>query len=307
MSESASQKTSALNKAIALIRVGNTNAARPILAELLKQDPEHEQAWLWISKCFQEPERKKYCFERVLKINPSNPVASKALAALRQPEAPVTKTAAQSAATPNPADIRQAVMVETKPPLSAKAQKKQRRLSSLLSFLLSLLMVVVIAAGVWVGLNYLLPKQIPITHTELKTHLTAVHIFCGSVTATERSTNYAYVMRCGGYTGNGSVQLAVDVYSEKDPQKIDLILAYATQQSGQPDASVMGEALAYVAELPYRNASSQQAGDWVRASFPLLLGGVLEEDPVTQFGRVRFHLASLSPDLKYLAIGESGQ
>ncbi len=30
-----------------------------------------------------EPERKKYCFERVLKTNPDNPIARKALKALQ--------------------------------------------------------------------------------------------------------------------------------------------------------------------------------------------------------------------------------
>lgn len=304
----------ALKRAIALIRAGSTEAAKPILTEILRLDPDHEQAWLWISKCFPEAERKKYCFERVLKANPENPIARKALAALEQAGKPSVETVAPKqdeqkvqAEAPQNRRPAQKESQQWTPPLSAKAQQRQQRLRGLLSLLLSMLMVVVIAAAVWVGLNSLLPRQIPITHAELKAHLIQMNVFCKAVTATERAMQYGYVMRCSGYADGGSVRMEVDAYSERDPQKIDLILVYATQESGQPEAGGMGEALAYVAALPYRNASPEQAAEWVRANFPLLLGAPLEEYPMMQFGRVRYHLSSLTAERKYLAIGEGSR
>jgi hypothetical protein len=96
--------------------------------------------------------------------------------------------------------------------------------------------------------------------------------------------------------------VAVDVYSEHDARKVNLILAYVTQQSGEPSAEVMGGVLSHMAMLPYKYASPSQASAWVQNSLPLLLSGAPIEE--AQFGRVRFHLASLSPTRKYLAIGE---
>jgi len=153
-------------------------------------------------------------------------------------------------------------------------------------------------------LNYLLPKNIPITHAQLKSHLTATAVFCSSVESTERATQYEYVMRCNGYSGDGRMQISVDIYSQSDAQKVDLILAYVTQLSGEPSAEGMGVILSHIAALPYKNANPSAASAWVQRNFPLLLSGVPGEDPVAQFGRVRFHIASLSDTRKYLAIGE---
>ncbi len=277
----------ALKKAVALIRAGKKDPARQILTGLLQQNPDDELAWLWISKCFDEPERKKYCFERVLKTNPDNPIARKALKALQtdvkpgQPQVKLEQPQVKPLKTPVP-----------------------RKRGGFLRYLLGLLAVAVVAAVVWAGLNYLLPKDIPITHTQLKAHLTSINVFCSSVEQTQRAASYAYVMRCNGYSADGSVQVMVDVYSESDPQKVDLILAYVTQQSTQSGAEGMGQILAHVAALPYKNAAPAQASAWVERSFPLLLDASVVDDPVTQFGRVRFHLASLTPTKKYLAIGE---
>jgi len=124
------------------------------------------------------------------------------------------------------------------------------------------------------------------------------------VESTERATQYEYVMRCNGYSGDGRMQISVDIYSQSDAQKVDLILAYVTQLSGEPSAEGMGVILSHIAALPYKNANPSAASAWVQRNFPLLLSGVPGEDPVAQFGRVRFHIASLSDTRKYLAIGE---
>lgn len=322
----------ALSKAIALIRAGQIEPARQILTDVLKVDPNHEQAWLWVSECFEEPERKQYCFERVLKTNPANPAAAKALAALQsaaaQPaavETPGVRPAAAQQPVSSPpaaqfADLRAAAVqpaaVQQPRPLPVNSQAaaaassnlvkrlERHKYKGILSFLLSLLIVAMIAGAVLVGLNYLLPDDIPITHSALKTHLTAIGIFCTKVEPTQRVSGYAYVMHCSGNPAKGRLQVSVDIYSEKDPAKIDLILAYATQLKGEPELAEMRDLLAHVAALPYKNANPEQASSWVQQEFPALLGGASDEDSVTQFGRVRFRLASLTADKKYLAIGK---
>lgn len=77
-----------LEEAVAHIRAGSIETAKPLLIEFLKQNPGNEDAWLWMSRCITEPEQKKYCFEKVLKINPQNQHAIKGLERLSNPVDP---------------------------------------------------------------------------------------------------------------------------------------------------------------------------------------------------------------------------
>lgn len=74
-----------LNVAINAIRAGNKLAALPILAEIARKEPTNEIAWLWLSICVDEVEKKKYCLSRVLATNPNNSDAREALAQLEPP------------------------------------------------------------------------------------------------------------------------------------------------------------------------------------------------------------------------------
>ena len=77
-----------LEQAIAHIRAGETEKARPLLAEALRQNPRDENAWLWMTKCVTELEQKRYCLERVLKLNPQNQYALRSLSHLTKPVPP---------------------------------------------------------------------------------------------------------------------------------------------------------------------------------------------------------------------------
>lgn len=77
-----------LEQAIAYIRAGEIEKARSLLITVLKQNPGDENAWLWMSRCVTETEQKRYCFEKVLKINPQNQYASRGLRHLTQPVSP---------------------------------------------------------------------------------------------------------------------------------------------------------------------------------------------------------------------------
>jgi hypothetical protein len=74
-----------LEQAVALIRAGNIAEARTILIEVLKQNPGNDYAWLCMTLCVTEVEQKRYCFQKVLKINPQNQHAIAGLARLNNP------------------------------------------------------------------------------------------------------------------------------------------------------------------------------------------------------------------------------
>lgn len=76
--------------------------ARRLLSQLVRRDPANEQGWLWLSGVIEEPERIRYCLERVLAINPDNVHAAAALedfAALTAP-APSRSVGLSSSTTP---------------------------------------------------------------------------------------------------------------------------------------------------------------------------------------------------------------
>ena len=74
-----------LEQAVALIRAGSIAEARTILIEVLKQNPGNDYAWLCMTLCVTEVEQKRYCFQKVLKINPQNQHAIAGLARLNKP------------------------------------------------------------------------------------------------------------------------------------------------------------------------------------------------------------------------------
>ena len=74
-----------LEQAVALIRAGNIAEARTILIEVLKQNPRNDYAWLCMTLCVTEVEQKRYCFQKVLNINPQNQHAIAGLARLNNP------------------------------------------------------------------------------------------------------------------------------------------------------------------------------------------------------------------------------
>ena len=82
-----------LQRAITTIRAGNTAIGRELLTELLKENPQHEDAWMWMTAVVQTQERRLYCLERVLKINPNNETARRAASRLRQEQGQEDKKA----------------------------------------------------------------------------------------------------------------------------------------------------------------------------------------------------------------------
>lgn len=67
-----------LRKAVQAIKDAKIPEASRLLASLLKDDPQNEQAWLFLAVCVGEPAKKMECLQRVLDINPRNQHALRA-------------------------------------------------------------------------------------------------------------------------------------------------------------------------------------------------------------------------------------
>src|SRR5678816_1278561 len=80
--------TSELDQAIEAIQAGQKAQGLAILAKLVNQEPRNERAWLWLATCVDEPEKKRYCLQRVLELNPSSAAARQLLAELDAPATP---------------------------------------------------------------------------------------------------------------------------------------------------------------------------------------------------------------------------
>ncbi len=72
----------ALQRAIAAVKAGNKAAGRRLLAEVIRDDPHNEAAWLWMSAATDSDAQRRACLERVLAINPDNQTARRGLARL---------------------------------------------------------------------------------------------------------------------------------------------------------------------------------------------------------------------------------
>lgn len=72
--------------AIELVKVKRFEDARVILRELIHQDNDFEDAWLWMSVAVDSTDQSSICLDNVLRINPRNFEAAGALYRIRIPE-----------------------------------------------------------------------------------------------------------------------------------------------------------------------------------------------------------------------------
>lgn len=72
--------------AIELIEADERDAALVILRDLIREDADFEDAWLWMSVTVDSIDRSVVCLDNVLRINPNNQQAAAALYRLRADE-----------------------------------------------------------------------------------------------------------------------------------------------------------------------------------------------------------------------------
>lgn len=94
--------TDSLQQAITLIRSGDKQNGKRLLAEILKADPRNETAWLWMSSVLDNADQRRHCLEQVLALNPHNQLAQKGLAKLEQYQAQSQPVDTPKHATPPP-------------------------------------------------------------------------------------------------------------------------------------------------------------------------------------------------------------
>jgi len=92
----------ALHRAREAIARGDREMARRLLVDVLYEQPNSEAAWMTLSTVVDQPDRKRDCLERVLRINPNNEAARTQLAAF---DASPATTSPPPEATP--AEVRE--------------------------------------------------------------------------------------------------------------------------------------------------------------------------------------------------------
>jgi tetratricopeptide (TPR) repeat protein len=135
------------------LQAGKIPEARTSLIRTVRTDPDSQDGWFWLGQLLDDPERKRYCYLRVLSINPNNRHAWLALSQIGDVGAELPKPAMSNASPEE--QIRQrliesenigAVSKQTSPILNWK--------SLLLGFLLSILLIV-LPAGYIILQGYL--------------------------------------------------------------------------------------------------------------------------------------------------------
>ena len=79
-------KIDRLLDAIELVKADKREAAQAILRELIHEDSDFEDAWLWMSLVVENLDQSILCLDNVLRINPNNANAATALYRLRRVE-----------------------------------------------------------------------------------------------------------------------------------------------------------------------------------------------------------------------------
>lgn len=77
--------------AIDLIRENRLREAQGILRELIREDNDFEDAWLWMSVTVETLDQSSLCLDNALRVNPGNAAAADALYRLRSSEIAAAK------------------------------------------------------------------------------------------------------------------------------------------------------------------------------------------------------------------------
>ena len=71
-----------LSRSITAYKADDMTTASKLLAQVIKQDPNNERAWLWLSGIVSSDAERLFCIKRLLAINPENEIAKHGLTLL---------------------------------------------------------------------------------------------------------------------------------------------------------------------------------------------------------------------------------
>lgn len=84
--DNTNHKIDRLLDAIELMKTDHRDEARRLLRELIQEDGDFEDAWLWMSVAVDSLDQSSVCLDNVLRVNPKNAQAAGALHRIRGPE-----------------------------------------------------------------------------------------------------------------------------------------------------------------------------------------------------------------------------
>lgn len=90
-SAEAASRIDRLMDAIELVKTDHRREAIHILRELIREDNDFEDAWLWMSVAVESLDQSSICLDNVLRVNPHNFNAASALQRIRSPEVEMEK------------------------------------------------------------------------------------------------------------------------------------------------------------------------------------------------------------------------
>ena len=90
-STDASARIDRLLDAIELVKTNRRREARELLRDLIEEDSDFEDAWLWMSVAVDSLDQSSICLDNVLRVNPKNSEAAGALYRIRIPEIEMEK------------------------------------------------------------------------------------------------------------------------------------------------------------------------------------------------------------------------
>jgi hypothetical protein len=82
----AAARVDRLLDAIDLVQDNRPEEARTLLRQLIREDNDFEDAWLWLSITVDSLDQSSLCLDNVLRVNPNNTLAAGALYRLRESE-----------------------------------------------------------------------------------------------------------------------------------------------------------------------------------------------------------------------------
>mgnify|MGYP001072322545 CR=1 FL=1 len=92
-----------MSEAIAAYEANEPKQAARLLTEIVKEDKTNDSAWYYLGLVQPSAEKRRQCFERALRINPQNELASQALEAM-QSEQPSAQSTSPDNVTPMPSN-----------------------------------------------------------------------------------------------------------------------------------------------------------------------------------------------------------
>ena len=95
-----------LRQGIAALQAGDKAQARQLFSQAIRQNPDNERAWLWLSGAVETTPDKLMCLNKVLAINPANETAQRGITALQKSSATPAPAPLSPLETPVPQHIR---------------------------------------------------------------------------------------------------------------------------------------------------------------------------------------------------------